>query len=109
MKAQSIIGVLVALILVATITASLIGTADDSLDQLSDDYICNQEVDCIYNETVSSSVPCRNESNQATVVCPTGTGSTIPLGNLPQTIIIIVIMVGVIVGAISLVKGIKNK
>ena len=108
MKAQSIIGVLVALILVATITASLIGTADDSLDQLSDDYICNQQVDCIYNETVSSSVPCRNETLQS-AVCGTGTGATIPLGNLPQTIIIIVIMVGVIVGAISLVKGIKNK
>jgi len=108
MKAQSIIGVLVALILVATITASLIGTADDSLDQLSDDYICNQQVDCIYNETVSSSVPCRNETLQS-AVCGTGPGATIPLGNLPQTIIIIVIMVGVIVGAISLAKGIKNK
>ena len=109
MKASNIIGIVVLLILVVTVTASLIPVADDSLDQLSDDYICNQESGCIYNATVSSTVPCRNETNQVASACPTGAGDTVPLGNLPQTILIIVIMAGLIVGMISVAKGMKNK
>ena len=109
MKVQNIIATVVLLILVAVVSASLIPEADNSLDQLSDDYICEQQSGCTYNETVSSTLPCRNTTNQVASACPTGQGATVPLGNIPQTVIIIVVMAAIVVGMISIAKSMKKK
>ena len=104
MKIQAILAILIGLIVALFVVSALIPVADDGLDRLSDDYICDQQDGCFYNATTSSTVPCRNDTNFQTVSCPTGDGGTVPFGNIPQTIIIIVIMAGVIIGAIALSK-----
>jgi len=108
-KANIIIGVLIALILFFVIGAALIPELQSSTSQLNESNYCEAiSGNCIYNATVSSSSPCRNESNQVSSACDVDVPTEVPLGNLFGTVLVIVVMAGMVLTGIAATKRLRG-
>lgn len=86
---------ILAIIIIIKVLSNTTPILQDNVDELNDSNQCIN-YGCVYNATLSSSAPCRNNATSDSVVCADGQ-HTIPLSSSFGLLILIVVIAFIII------------